>query len=180
MWLFEKAFTIITPVTCEEARTRIAAGVTPHPTLRFPFLGASTPFLGSIQKNAFVITRAIRYKNSFKAFLHGTLSEERRGTFLTVQCRPHRLVEVMIALVLTVMGLGLVSTIGGCSVILLFAKDPSAEMVYAAFPGCFFVMVTPILLAASLMFHRDVNKSKQRLLHYLGPDAREVHSSEYF
>ncbi|MFN0031917.1 MAG: hypothetical protein ACKVOR_07145 [Flavobacteriales bacterium] len=119
---------------------------------------------GFVRHNTFEIKRIIRYKNSFKPVIRGTIKKEWDGTHITITMRMHAFVRAFLAVWCGIVGLTslvlLVPLIGTRNVSVFTALIPMGVLLF-------------VHALSLLAFKAESNKSKKFLQELLEVEVLE-------
>lgn len=100
-------YTILTRLSVDEVRNRVAENIEPKRNFRIALFSMSStkPYEGELSNNSFTISRIINYRNSFLPIITGTFFAKDGGTEINIKMRPSILVIVFISIWLGAVGL---------------------------------------------------------------------------
>lgn len=101
------SYALITSLSVEEAKERLAGTITPRKRFRswsFP-KSSGNSYEGELSEDSFTISRIINYRNSFLPVISGRIKTSQGMTIIHVRSRPATFVVVFISLWLGFVGL---------------------------------------------------------------------------
>src|ERR1700748_2338620 len=98
MWLLPfEHYIFSTPMTVDEAKSRLQQQVGPKSSSAFPVRKADKPYLGTVEAGRFRIVPVVDYRNSFIPIVTGRVFVEKGRTYIRVSMQPHVLVLIFLA-----------------------------------------------------------------------------------